>query len=73
VPQLPDQVPTGRSSKECPDDIGVGDIGELGAQLREPANVLAEALVMLLPAASEIIGISWVEVRALEVPSEDPD
>jgi hypothetical protein len=31
--QLADQVPTGGTSKECPDDVGVSDIVELGALL----------------------------------------
>jgi hypothetical protein len=48
--QLADQVPTGGSSKECLNDVGVGDVGELSALLRKPVNVLVEAFVRLLPA-----------------------
>jgi hypothetical protein len=36
-------------------------------------NVITEACNKLLPIASEVPGFPWANVRALEVPSEDPD
>jgi hypothetical protein len=71
--QLADQISARGTSKECSDDVGVGDVGELGALLREPVNVLVEALNLFLPAASEIPRVSRVYVRALKIPPEDPD
>jgi hypothetical protein len=53
--------------------VGVGDVGELSVLVREPANVLVEALVMFLPTASEIPRVSGADVHALEVPPKDPD
>jgi hypothetical protein len=73
VTQLANQVPIGGSSKECPNDVGVDDVRELDALLRKLANVSVEAFVMLLSAALEILGVSWADICALEVPSEDPD
>jgi hypothetical protein len=32
-----------------------------------------EALILLLPIASEILGVSRADVRALEISPEDPD
>jgi hypothetical protein len=40
---------------------------------RKPANVTVEAFIRLLPTASEAPGVSWANVRALEVPAEDLD
>jgi hypothetical protein len=71
--QLADQILIGGPGEECFKDIGVGDVGELGALFRKPTNVIAEAFVVLLSAAPEVLGVSWVNVCALEVPSEDPD
>jgi hypothetical protein len=36
-------------------------------------DVIAEAFIELLPAASEVPGVSCANVRALEIPSEDLD
>jgi hypothetical protein len=70
--QLADQIPIGGPSEECSNEVGVDDVGELGALFRKSSNVIAEAFITLLSAASEVPGIPWVNVRALEVPSEDP-
>jgi hypothetical protein len=39
--QLADQVATGGAGEERSDDVGVNDVGELGALLGEPVNVFA--------------------------------
>ena len=71
--QLADQVLAGGAGEESPYEVRVGDIGELSALFREPTDVIVEAFIGLLLAASEVLGVSWANVRALEVPSEDLD
>jgi hypothetical protein len=56
-----------------PNDVGVSDVGELGALFQKLANVIAEAFVVLLLAALEVPGVSRANVRALEVPSKELD
>src|SRR5688572_4027013 len=71
--QLAHQVTAGGAGKERVDDIGVGDVGQFGALLREPPDVVPKRLSRLLPAASEVPGIPGAHVRALEVASESLD
>lgn len=59
------------SNDECPNDIQVGDIGELGALLRKAPNELLESLVRLLSTTPKIPRVARVQVSALEVPHED--
>jgi hypothetical protein len=54
APQFAHQVSTSGASKESPDDIRVGNVGQLHALLRKPPDVLSEGLPWLLAAASEI-------------------
>jgi len=63
----------GGASDECLDDIGVGDVGELGALLGETPDEVSERLVRLLAAAPEVPGVPGAHVCALEVPGEDLD
>ena len=55
------------------DDVGVRDVGELGALFGESPDEISEGLVWLLPAAPEIPGVPRAHVCALEVPDKDPD
>jgi hypothetical protein len=54
VPQFPHQVSASGASEECPDDVRVGDVGQLGALLRKPPDVLSQGFPWLLAVASEI-------------------
>jgi len=67
------QLLAGGAGDEGPDDIGVGDVGELGALLGEPSDEVSEGLIRLLPTAPEVLGISRTHICALEVPDEDPE
>jgi hypothetical protein len=71
--QFAHQVTTSGASEERPDDIRVGDVGQLGALLRKPPDVLSQGFPWLLAAASEIPGVLRAHVRALEVSSEGFD
>jgi hypothetical protein len=71
--QFAHQVAASGASKECPDDIRVGDVGQLGALLRKPPDVLSQGFPWLLVVASEIRGVPRAHVRALEVSSEGLD
>jgi hypothetical protein len=55
------------------DDVRVGDVGQLGALLRESPDVVPERLSRQLAAASEIPGVPRAHVRALEVAGESLD
>jgi len=61
------QLFVGCASNEGSDDVGVCDVGKLGALLGESPDEISERLVRLLPAAPEIPGISRTHVCALEV------
>jgi hypothetical protein len=52
--QFAHQVPTSGASEESPDDIRVGDVGQLGVLLRKPPDVISQGFPWLLAAASEI-------------------
>jgi hypothetical protein len=52
--QLLDQLFTGGTKEEGHDDVGVGDVGKLGALFGETPDVVMEGLARLLFAASEI-------------------
>ena len=54
APQLAHQVPARGTGEECPDDVRVSDVGQLGALLRKPPDILSEEFPWLLAAASEI-------------------
>jgi hypothetical protein len=42
APQFAHQVPARGAGEECPDDVRVGDVGQLGALLRKPPDVLTQ-------------------------------
>jgi hypothetical protein len=71
--QLAHQVAAGGAGEECANDVRVGDVGQLGALLRESPDVVLERLSRLLPATSEVPGVSRAHVRALEIAGEGLD
>jgi hypothetical protein len=71
--QLAHQVAAGGASEERTDDFRVGDVGQLGALLRESPDVVPKRLSRLLSAASEVPGIPGAHVRALEIVGESLD
>jgi hypothetical protein len=71
--QLAHQVAAGGAGEERADDVRVGDVGQLGALLRESPDVVPERLSRLLVAASKIPGVPRAHVRALEVAGEGLD
>jgi hypothetical protein len=73
APQFAHQISASGASEESPDDIRVGNVGQLGALLRKPPDVLSEGLPWLLAAASEIPRVPRAHLRALEVSRESLD
>jgi hypothetical protein len=73
VAQFAHQVATSGAGEERPDDIRVGDVGQLGALLRKPPDVLSRGFLWLLATASEIPGVPRAHIRALEISSEGLD
>jgi hypothetical protein len=71
--QLAHQVAAGGAGEERADDVGVGDVGQLGALLRESLDVVPERLSRLLAATSKIPGVPRAHVHALEVAGEGLD
>jgi hypothetical protein len=63
----------GGVGEERADDIRISDVGQLGALLRKSPDVVPERLSRLLPAASEVPGVSMAHVRALEIAGEGLD
>jgi hypothetical protein len=66
-------VAAGGAGEERADDIRIGDVGQLGALLRESSDVVPKRLPWQLAAASEIPGVPWAHVRALEIAGEGLD
>jgi hypothetical protein len=54
APQFAQQVAASGAGEERPDDIRVGDVGQLGALLWKPPDVLSQGFSWLLTVASEI-------------------
>jgi hypothetical protein len=54
APQFAHQVPTRGAGEECPDDVRVGDVGQLGALLRKSSDVLLQGFPWLLATTSKI-------------------
>jgi hypothetical protein len=52
--QFAHQVSAHGADEKCPDDVRVGDVGQLGALLGKPPDVLSQGFPWLLVAASEI-------------------
>jgi hypothetical protein len=71
--QLAHQVAASGAGEERPDDIRVGDVGQLGALLRKSPNVVSQGFPWLLAAASEIPRVPKAHVCALEVSGEGLD
>jgi hypothetical protein len=71
--QLADQVAASGAGEKRADDIRIGDVGQLGALLRESPDVVPERLSRLLSAASEVPGVPRAHVRALEIAGEGLD
>jgi hypothetical protein len=60
-------------ARNAPMTSRVGDVGQLGALLRKPPDVLSQGFPWLLVAASEIPRVPRAHVRALEVSNEGLD
>jgi len=73
VTELVYQLLAGGTGDEGFDDVGVCDVGELGALLGESPDEVSKGLIGLLPIAPEVLGVSRTHVCALEVPDEDLD
>ena len=58
--------------EESTDDGRVDDIREGVTTLGKPADVISQGFAGLLLAAFEVPGVSWADVRPLEIPDEDP-
>jgi hypothetical protein len=71
--QFAHQVVASGAGEERPDDIRVGDVGQLGVLLRKLLDVLSQGFPWLLAAASEVPEVPRAHVRALEVSSEGLD
>jgi hypothetical protein len=71
--QLAHQVAASGAGEERADDIRVGDVGQLGALLQKPPDVVPQGFPWLLAAASKIPGVPRAHVCALEVSSEGFD
>jgi len=61
------------AGNEGSDDVGIRDVGELGALFGESPDEVSEGLIGLLPATPEVPGVPRAHVSALEVPDEDLD
>jgi hypothetical protein len=68
--QLSDQLFTGGTKEEGHDDVGVGDVGELGALFGEMPDVILEGFTRLLFAALEIPRVARTHVGSFKVPLE---
>jgi len=71
APELMHQLLAGGASNECPNNIRVSYVGELGALLGETPDEVSKGLARLLATAREIPGVTGVYVCALEVPNKD--
>jgi hypothetical protein len=71
--QFAHQVVASGAGEERPDDIRVGDVGQLGALLRKLPDVVSQGFPWLLEVASGIPRVPRVHVHALEVSSEGFD
>jgi hypothetical protein len=71
--QFTHQVPASGAGKECPNDVRVGDVGQLGALLGKLSDVLSQIFLWLLAAAPEIPQVPRAHVRTLEISSESLD
>jgi hypothetical protein len=72
VAKLSDQLFAGGAREEGHDNVGVGDVGELGALLGETSDVVPEGFTRLLLAALEIPRVAGAHVGSLEVSLEHP-
>jgi hypothetical protein len=68
--QLAHQVTASGAGEERADDIGVGDVEQLGALLRKSPDVVPQGLSRQLATTSEIPGVPRAHVCALEVAGE---
>jgi hypothetical protein len=66
-----DEIFTGGSCKERPDDISVSHVGQLGALPGDALNVLTESFIWLLATAPKVLGVTRVDISALEVLHEN--
>jgi hypothetical protein len=66
-----DELFAGGSHEECPNDIGISHVGQLGALPGEAPNVHTESFMQLLAAAPEVPRVTRVNIGTLEVPHEN--
>jgi len=67
------QFLAGCTGDEGSDDVGVHDVGELGALVGESPDEVSERLIGLMAAAPEVPGVPRAHICALEVLDEDLD
>ena len=67
-----DQGLVGCPREECADDVCVDDVREGVASLEEPTDVIPQGLAGLLLVALEVLGVTRVDIRPLEISNEYP-
>jgi hypothetical protein len=68
--QLPNKLLASGSREESHDDVGVGDVGKLGALFGETPDIITERLVRLLFTTPEVPRVAGAHIGPLEVPFE---
>jgi hypothetical protein len=68
--QLSDKLFASGSREEGHDDVGVGDVGKLGALFRETPDIVMQRLVCLLFTTPEVPRVTGAHVGPLEVSLE---
>ena len=71
VLKLMDQGLASSPRDECPNDVGINDVGEFVALLREPQDVLTKSLFGVLLVVLEVLRIARPHVGALKVADKD--
>ena len=67
--ELANQGLAGGPREECPNDVGIGDVGQRVSLLGEALDVLVQRLPLLLLVALEIPQVVGMLVHALELPT----
>jgi hypothetical protein len=70
VTQLPNKLFASGSIEESHDDVGVSNVGKLGALFGETPDIVMERLIWLLFTTPKVPRVARVHVGPLEVPLE---